>query len=44
MATNTLDSIEPGGFYFLQVNEDQMGVEIGGMTMDLYAGLNPVQW
>ena len=44
MATNTLDMIEPGGFYFLQVTSNQMDVEIGGMTMNLYAGLNPVQW
>ena len=44
MATNTLDTIEPGGFYFLQVDQDQMDVEIGGTTMNLYAGLNPVQW
>ena len=44
MKTNTLSTITPGGFYFLQVKEDQMGVEIGGRTIDLYAGLNPVQW
>ena len=44
MKTNTLSTITPGGFYFLQVKNDQMGVEIGGRTIDLYAGLNPVQW
>ena len=44
MGGNNLDMINPGGFYFLQVKENQMGVEIGGRTMDLYAGLNPVQW
>ena len=44
MATNTLDTITPGGYYFLQVTSDQMGVEIGGTTMDLYAPLTPVRW
>ena len=44
MATNTLDTVTPGGYYFLQVTSDQMGVEIGGMTMDLYAPLTPVRW
>ena len=44
MGGNNLDMINPGGFYFLQVKENQMGVEIGGRTMDLYAGLNPIQW
>ena len=44
MKTNTLSMITPGSFYFLQVKNDQMGVEIGGRTIDLYALLTPVQW
>ena len=44
MGGNNLDMIEPGGFYFVEVSENQMGVTIGGRTMDLYAGLNPIVW
>ena len=44
MGGNNLDMVNPGGFYFVEVSENQMGVTIGGRTMDLYAGLNPIVW
>ena len=44
MGGNNLDMVNPGGFYFVEVSENQMGVTLGGRTMDLYAGLNPIVW
>ena len=44
MGGNNLDMVNPGGFYFVEVSENQMGVSLGGRTMDLYAGLNPIVW
>ena len=44
MGGNNLDMVNPGGFYFVEVSENQMDVSLGGRTMDLYAGLNPIVW
>ena len=44
MGGNNLDMVNPSGFYFVEVSESQMGVSLGGRTMDLYAGLNPIVW
>ena len=44
MGGNNLDTVNPSGFYFVEVSENQMDVSLGGRTMDLYAGLNPIVW
>ena len=41
---NTLEMIEPGNSYWVQVDHDQMGVMLGGKSVDLYAPWNLVSW
>ncbi len=44
MSLNSIAMVEPGEFYWLQVNNDQSGVELGSETVDLVAGWNQIRW
>ena len=39
-----LSVVEPGKHHFVQVKRKQTGVTLGGRTMTLYAGWNPMRW
>ena len=41
---NTLDLIIPGVIYLVEIQRDQRGVYLGGESVDLYSGLNLMEW
>lgn len=44
MPLNTIDMINPGEFYWLQVIRDQSDVLLGSERVDLVVGWNPIRW
>ena len=44
MSLNSIEMIEPGEFYWLQVSSEQLNVELGSERVDLVAGWNQIRW
>ena len=44
MSLNSIEMIEPGEFYWLMVNNEQLNVMLGSERVDLVAGWNQIRW